>query len=58
MKINSVLQLRETLKITFYPIHIKHLTPNLDLRSPEMIEKHAQAAIDFIMAGVTKSAGN
>ncbi|MEA5597748.1 TetR/AcrR family transcriptional regulator [Rivularia sp. UHCC 0363] len=32
--------------------NIKHLTPNLDLRSPEMIEKHAQAAIDFIMAGV------
>ncbi|NJM18633.1 MAG: TetR/AcrR family transcriptional regulator [Richelia sp. RM2_1_2] len=32
--------------------NIKHLTPNIDLRSPEMIEKHAEAAIDFIMAGV------
>ncbi len=28
--------------------NIKHFTPLLDLISPEMIEKHAQAAIDFI----------
>ncbi|MGF1675452.1 MAG: TetR/AcrR family transcriptional regulator [Rivularia sp. (in: cyanobacteria)] len=34
--------------------NIKHLTPNLDLRSPEMIEKHAQTAIDFILPGVRK----
>ena len=37
--------------------NIKHLTPNVDLRSSEMVEKHAQAAIDFIMAGVAKRDG-
>lgn len=37
--------------------NIKHLTPNLDLRSSEMIQKHAQTAIDFIMAGVARRVG-
>ena len=35
--------------------NIKHLSPDVDLRSLEMVEKHAQTAIDFIMAGVAKN---
>ncbi|MGB3654719.1 MAG: TetR/AcrR family transcriptional regulator [Rivularia sp. (in: cyanobacteria)] len=35
--------------------NIKYLTPDVDLHSSEMIEKHAIAAIDFIMAGVARN---
>lgn len=33
----------------------KHLTPNIDRLSPEMIEEHTEEAIAFILAGVKKS---
>jgi TetR/AcrR family transcriptional regulator len=33
----------------------KHLTPNIDRLSPDMIEEHIQEAIAFILAGVKKS---
>ncbi|NWF62396.1 MAG: TetR family transcriptional regulator C-terminal domain-containing protein [Fischerella sp.] len=32
--------------------NIKHLTPNVDRLSPEMIEKYTQEAINLILAGV------
>ncbi len=32
--------------------NVKHIVPDRDLRSPEMIEKHTQEAIDFILAGI------
>ncbi|AFY35107.1 TetR/AcrR family transcriptional regulator [Calothrix sp. PCC 7507] len=32
--------------------NIKHTRPDLQLLSPEMIEQHTQAAINFILAGV------
>ncbi|MEJ1932369.1 TetR/AcrR family transcriptional regulator [Nostoc sp. NIES-2111] len=33
----------------------KHLTPNIDRLSPELIEEHIEEAIAFILAGVKKS---
>lgn len=33
----------------------KHLTPEIDRLSSEMVEKHTQAAIEFILAGVKKT---
>lgn len=33
----------------------KHLTPEIDRLSPEMVEKHTEAAIKFILAGVKKT---
>jgi TetR/AcrR family transcriptional regulator len=33
----------------------KHLTPEIDRLSPEMIEEHTEAAIAFILAGVRRS---
>jgi TetR/AcrR family transcriptional regulator len=33
----------------------KHLTPEIDRLSPEMIEEHTQEAIAFILAGVKRS---
>ncbi|NEQ27519.1 MAG: TetR/AcrR family transcriptional regulator [Microcoleus sp. SIO2G3] len=41
--------------ITFYFTtyeNVKHLVPDRDLRSPEMVEKHTQEAIAFILAGI------
>jgi TetR/AcrR family transcriptional regulator len=33
----------------------KHLTPEIDRLSPEMVSKHTEAAIDFILAAVKKT---
>ncbi|MES1023624.1 TetR/AcrR family transcriptional regulator [Gloeocapsa sp. BRSZ] len=33
----------------------QHLTPEIDRLSPEMVEKHTKAAIEFILAGVKKT---
>jgi TetR/AcrR family transcriptional regulator len=33
----------------------KHLTPEIDRLSPEMLEKHTETAIEFILAGVKKT---
>lgn len=33
----------------------KHLTPEIDRLSPEMVENHAEAAIAFVLAGVKKN---
>ena len=33
----------------------KHLTPEIDRLSPEMIEEHIEEAIAFILAGVKRS---
>ncbi|MBD2606579.1 TetR/AcrR family transcriptional regulator [Scytonema hofmannii FACHB-248] len=33
----------------------KHLTPDINYLSPEMLEKHTQAAIKFVLAGVKKT---
>ena len=33
----------------------KHLTPEIDRLSPEMVSKHTEAAIKFILAGVKKT---
>lgn len=35
--------------------NLKHLTPNQDLLSTEMIEQYTQAAIDLILNGVQNS---
>lgn len=35
--------------------NLKYLTPDLDLLSPEMIEKHTQDAINLILAGVRQN---
>ncbi|MEH2320637.1 TetR/AcrR family transcriptional regulator [Nostoc sp.] len=35
--------------------NIKHTRPDLQLLSPEMIEQHTQAAVNFILAGVRRS---
>ncbi len=35
--------------------NIKHTRPDLQLLSPEMIEQHTQAAVNFILAGVRRT---
>lgn len=44
--------------IFYFTVHEnwKHLTPEIDRLSPEMVEKHTEAAIEFILAGVKKTA--
>jgi TetR/AcrR family transcriptional regulator len=34
----------------------KHLTPEIDRLSPEMLEKHSETAIQFVLPGVKKTA--
>ncbi|KAB8332402.1 TetR/AcrR family transcriptional regulator [Scytonema tolypothrichoides VB-61278] len=40
--------------IFYFTVHEnwKHLTPEIDRLSPEMVEKHTEAAIKFVLAGV------
>jgi hypothetical protein len=36
----------------FFLLNLKYAKPDLDLRSPEMIEQYTQQAINLILAGV------
>jgi TetR/AcrR family transcriptional regulator len=43
--------------IFYFTVHEnwKHLTPEIDRLSPEMLEKHTETAIEFVLAGVKKT---
>lgn len=43
--------------IFYFTVHEnwKHLTPEIERLSPEMLEKHTETAIEFVLAGVKKT---
>jgi TetR/AcrR family transcriptional regulator len=57
--LDSLLTLNHILGVCifYFTVHEnwKHLTPEIERLSPEMLEKHTETAIEFVLAGVKKT---